>query len=237
MQALAYTAPARKRPQKQPCLQAHAHARARTCTHPHTHAARTHASSLARSRTRSDAGTHEQVVGPSKQIADRMEMQPGKRVVPQPGMTIPFYWQVSSLSLSPLLPRSLCTLSLSSLSLSHSLTHSYIHTHTHTHTHVQEGIEYDMNRRNSFQMDEVVAIRRTDGDIKFGVINKVSPGREGNVYDVQVALAYQRVQADRQTEGQKVCARVCNRIYIRLGGHWRELPGQQIRRWHLQNSL
>jgi len=83
-----------------------------------------------------------QAVGPSKQIADRMEMQPGKRVVPQPGMTIPFYWQ--------------------------------------------EGIEYDMNRRNSFQMDEVVAIRRTDGDIKFGVINKVSPGREGNVYDVQV---------------------------------------------------
>ena len=117
-----------------PCLQAHAHARARTCTHAHTHAARTHASSLARSRTRSDAGTHEQAVGPSKQIADRMEMQPGKRVVPQPGMTIPFYWQVSSLSLSPLLPRSLCTLSLSSLSLSHSLTHSYIHTHTHTHT-------------------------------------------------------------------------------------------------------
>ena len=171
--------------------------------------------------------------------------------MPQPGMTIPFYWQVSSLSLSPLLPRSLCTLSLSSLSpsLSDTHTHTYIHTHTHTHTHtrthahthahthVQEGIEYDMNRRNSFQMDEVVAIRRTDGDIKFGVINKVSPGREGNVYDVQVALAYQRVQADRQTEGQKVCARVCNRIYIRLGGHWRELPGQQIRRWHLQNSL
>ena len=90
----------------------------------------------------------------------------------------------------------------------HTHTHTHTHAHTHAHTHVQEGIEYDMNRRNSFQMDEVVAIRRTDGDIKFGVINKVSPGREGSVYDVLVALAYQRVQADRQTVGQKVCARV-----------------------------
>jgi len=71
-----------------------------------------------------------------------MDSQPGSRVVPKPGMAIPFYWQ--------------------------------------------EGIEYDMNRRNTFQMGEFVGIRRSDGDIKFGSIMKITPGREVNFYDVLV---------------------------------------------------
>jgi len=66
-----------------------------------------------------------------------------RRVVPQPGMAIPFYWQ--------------------------------------------EGIEYAVNRRNTFAMDEMVGILRGDGDIKFGTVMKISPGREGNVYDILVS--------------------------------------------------
>jgi len=85
-----------------------------------------------------------------------MEAQPGQRVVPKPGMAIPFYWQ--------------------------------------------EGIEYGINRRNTFVVDEFVGIRRSDGDIKFGTIMKVLPGREGNVYDVAVDNAGS-YQAGKQADG------------------------------------
>ena len=90
-----------------------------------------------------------QAEGANKQIQMRMDEQQGKRVVPQPGMSIPFYWQ--------------------------------------------EGIEYGANRRNTFAMDEIVGILRSDGDIKFGSVMKISPGREGNVYDILVSKdgAYQ----------------------------------------------
>jgi hypothetical protein len=120
-------------------------------------------------------------------IGKRLEAQPGTKVVPKPGLTVPFYWQ--------------------------------------------EGIEYGIDRRNKFVMDEIVGIRRcvcvclcvcvcmcvcvcvcvqyiitcmyicvsicicthththththsSDGDIKFGTIMNIAQGREGNVYQV-----------------------------------------------------
>lgn len=80
--------------------------------------------------------------GAGNQILQRLEQQPGTKVVPKPGMAIPFYWQ--------------------------------------------EGIEYGINRRNTFAMNEFVGIRRSDGDIKFGTIMDIAQGREGNVYQVLV---------------------------------------------------
>ena len=56
-----------------------------------------------------------------------------------------------------------------------------------TYAFWQEGVEYNCNRRNAFALEEIVAIRRTDGDIKFGSILDVKPGREGQVYDALVA--------------------------------------------------
>ncbi len=91
-----------------------------------------------------------------------------RRVVPQPGMAIPFYWQ--------------------------------------------EGIEFAVNRRNTFAVDEMVGILRGDGDIKFGTVMKVLPGREGNVYDILVSKDGSYQPGKTPDNLYKVCVSPANRV-------------------------
>ena len=129
-----YTAPARKRPQKQPVPTS---ARTRACAHMHTrtHTRSTHACKLARSLAHALRRRHARTGGWAKQANRRPDGDATRKARCAPaGNDDPLLLAgLVSVSVSPASPFSLYSLSLLSLPLS--LTHSLIHTYTHTHTH------------------------------------------------------------------------------------------------------